>query len=711
MSPTLMQCPKCHQGNPEWARFCNGCGEPMPEGAATIAMARDLPPVPEAPRAGLLVAERYRLLREIGRGAFGVVFEAKDLSTGDAVAVKFLNVFLMVSGFEGQQMRDRFAREWSAGSKLFHPGIARMLDSGEDRGVPFIVMELVPGETLGQLLARHGRLPLERGLAIVMDVLDALGHAHDQGVIHRDIKPSNVMVDGSGHARLMDFGIAKLLETFSGSLMTQTGLLGTPSYMSPEQASGGKIDRRSDLFSVGLLAYEVLTGRRAFEGHPAAIISQILTKDVPATPELPRTLQEWIARATHRDRDERFASAAEMRDALARSAATLSSLTALETMASPRTVAPARRPPAPPATPLARPTGAPRRGRRSLSVALGVLAALVAIQAVHGIFRKSVQRSPYGPSETPPLPAAPGDVEVPEPPEPPSAIPAALAEAASDQAQFLARQSELRRLQTDHYLARRRQNPGLARGRDGFEMLELALESVGRTADGVREAYFRGPDSTWFSMQEGDRVEDGTLTVVEDNHVRFVPLTPDPTKMPDEAEVTLYLPGAGPDGWGENPLDRAPEPIDFPEEGTVHITSKPSGATILVDGKEIGETPADLDVRLNHGAAIVVKLDGYVEFEDPAYVQRQEEATLAVDLVRRGVSFGAVALETNDRDAMNRAVAKLARAPELHPFVLRDGTPMLIAGVYREPDVAAGVVEKLKELGFDKARVEKRETW
>lgn len=325
----MTACAACGHPNAPSARFCNECGKPLSAGppaasegtAPTVdiglpaSRASGVPaeaPLPgELLQEGAILAGRFRVGRELGRGAFGIVMEAEDIVERQPVAVKLLNLFLMASPAEARSLRERFAREWAATSRLDHPRVARALRVGEERGVPFIVMERVPGRTLAELLAAE-TISREHGARILADVLEALDHAHRLGIVHRDVKPSNVMVEPGGRARLMDFGIAKVMETLSGAATTQTGLLGTPSYMSPEQAAGRPLDARSDLFSVGLVAYELLSGRRAFDGHPGAVIGQILSRPVPDLPTLPSALGAWLRKACAREPGDRFASAAEM---------------------------------------------------------------------------------------------------------------------------------------------------------------------------------------------------------------------------------------------------------------------------------------------------------------------------------------------------------------------------------------------------------------
>ncbi len=295
-----MKCPDCAHENPPQGRFCTRCGTPL------IAVPRG-----EAPDVGAFLSGRYRLGRIIGRGAFGVVYEAQDAMRSHRVAVKVATVMTQLSETAAERLLMRFAREVRVGKMLKHPRIVPMLDSGEYRGTPFLVMEHASGQTLEDLIERTP-LTLLAAVAILKDILNALIYAHAKSIIHRDVKPANIMVDASGRARLMDFGIAKLTETLSTTLTTQGVSLGTPSYMSPEQARGDKIDKRSDLFSVGLIAYQLFTGRRAYAGRSVAVIHQILTKPLPESPGLPPPLRRWLDRACAKKRDRRFSSAEEM---------------------------------------------------------------------------------------------------------------------------------------------------------------------------------------------------------------------------------------------------------------------------------------------------------------------------------------------------------------------------------------------------------------
>ena len=223
-------------------------------------------PVPNRLQAAL--SDRYDLQREIGRGGMATVYLARDLKHRRAVAIKILHPHLAASvGLE------RFQREVDVAAQLNHPRILTLIDSGEAEGFLYYVMPYVQGESLRGRLSREPQISLREALRITREVASALGYAHGQGVVHRDIKPENVMLH-EGEAMVTDFGISKALIAGSDAALTQTGLiLGTPAYMSPEQASGDmEVDARSDLYSVGCMLFEMLAGQMPFTGATAQAI-------------------------------------------------------------------------------------------------------------------------------------------------------------------------------------------------------------------------------------------------------------------------------------------------------------------------------------------------------------------------------------------------------------------------------------------------------
>ena len=259
---------------------------------------------------------RYEILTELGRGAMGVVYKARDPRINRVVAVKTISLAGQ-SPEEQREYRERFFREAEAAGRLSHPGIVTIFDVGEEpqTQAPYIVMEYVGGESLDKLLSRNDhKLPLDTALQLTQELAEALDCAHGQGVVHRDLKPANILLTEDGHAKIADFGVAKLNlanHTLAGRA------LGTPAYMSPEQLNGEPVDGRSDLFSLGVVLYTVLTGYRPFQGNSAITVSfKVVNRDpVPATildSDLPEGLDCIIQRAMAKDPAERYQRGKEM---------------------------------------------------------------------------------------------------------------------------------------------------------------------------------------------------------------------------------------------------------------------------------------------------------------------------------------------------------------------------------------------------------------
>ena len=268
--------------------------------------------------------DHYEILAPIGKGGMGEVYRARDTRLGREVAIKTLPANLAGGG----EHLARFRREARAASALNHPHICTIYDLSEDAETPFIVMELLKGETLSDLLVR-GPLALDRALALCLQLADALEAAHAGGIIHRDIKPANIFVTTRGDAKILDFGVARIQHAAVDDLQTQAadfithgnGVLGTVAYMSPEQARGEPLDSRTDLFSLGVVLYEMTTGRLAFAGPTTAVIfNRILSSAVdPVTavnPALPKALDALFARVLAKERDRRYSTARELRNDL-----------------------------------------------------------------------------------------------------------------------------------------------------------------------------------------------------------------------------------------------------------------------------------------------------------------------------------------------------------------------------------------------------------
>ena len=278
------------------------------------------------------VNSHYRILEKLDRGGMGIVYKAKDVRLERNVALKFLPENLL----RDSQALERFRREALAASALNHANICTVYDVGEQDGQPFLAMEFIEGESLRQRI--DGKpLAIEEILNLGMQIADALDAAHIQGIIHRDIKPANVLVTKRGQAKVLDFGLAKLVsnggedETTMNLVQPEidagisaTGVIcGTPSYMSPEQIRGDHVDGRADIFSLGVLLYEMATGQRAFPGGTTGIVIEVIFSRAPApvrgiNPDIPAELEAIINKAIEKDRERRYQSAADVREDLQR---------------------------------------------------------------------------------------------------------------------------------------------------------------------------------------------------------------------------------------------------------------------------------------------------------------------------------------------------------------------------------------------------------
>ncbi|MCW5622736.1 MAG: protein kinase, partial [Burkholderiales bacterium] len=262
---------------------------------------------------------RYEIERELGKGAMGVVYLGKDPKIGREVAIKTLALSTEFDEQELEQVRQRFFREAESAGRLTHPNIVTIFDAGEDHDLAYIAMEFLKGQDLSVYTKPQALLPLPAVISVMARVADALDYAHRQNVVHRDIKPGNIMYDPtSDTVKVTDFGIARITD----SNRTKTGIvLGTPSFMSPEQLSGKKIDGQSDLFSLGVTLYQLCCGALPFKGDSMAQLMYRIANESPAdplslNPALPDGLLEVLLRALAKRKEERFQSGAEMAEAL-----------------------------------------------------------------------------------------------------------------------------------------------------------------------------------------------------------------------------------------------------------------------------------------------------------------------------------------------------------------------------------------------------------
>ena len=305
------QCPKCNSKNTATARFCSDCGtqlisqKDIPAQTITIET-----PVQELIR-GTLFAGRYEIIEELGTGGMGKVYRVEDMKAKEEIALKLIRPEIAAD----KKTIERFRNELTIARKIRHKNICGMYDLGEDKGSYYITMEYVPGEDLKSFLRRSKKLTVETTVSIGIQICDGLSEAHRMGVIHRDLKPSNIMIDREGNVRIMDFGIARSLSTKG---ITGAGvMIGTPEYMSPEQVEGKELDQRSDIWSLGVVLYEMLTGQLPFKSEQMqGIVYSILNKKPASLSSLrsniPRNIEQAVIKAMEKDVDVRFQNIQEL---------------------------------------------------------------------------------------------------------------------------------------------------------------------------------------------------------------------------------------------------------------------------------------------------------------------------------------------------------------------------------------------------------------
>jgi serine/threonine protein kinase len=266
---------------------------------------------------------RYEIVRAVGKGAMGVVYEGRDPMIGRRVAIKTCRRDVMEASSLRAEMLQRFDRELRAAGALQHPGIVTIFDVGEDQDTPYIAMEFIEGGDLRQMIEGRAGFSIAEMVEKTALVCEALCHAHRNGVIHRDVKPANVLLPASGGVKVADFGIARTLDS---QLTLDGAIVGTPHYMSPEQFTGEPLDGRSDLFSVGIILYELLTGEKPFAGDALSTVMHHVLKREPAppstlNPDVPKSLDAVVLKSLAKRADDRYADgivmAAALREALA----------------------------------------------------------------------------------------------------------------------------------------------------------------------------------------------------------------------------------------------------------------------------------------------------------------------------------------------------------------------------------------------------------
>ena len=312
-----MKCPKCQHDNPANTSYCGDCGMSLfPSGKIPLAKTMTLEtPVLELER-GKVFAERYEIIEELGRGGMGRVYRVMDKKINEEVALKLIRPEIADS-----KTIERFGNELKMARKISHKNVCRMYHLSEESGTHYITMEYVPGETLKDMIRMTKQLSPGTAVSIAKQICAGLSEAHRMGVVHRDLKPQNVMIDKQGNARIMDFGIARSLES-EGT--TRPGIIiGTPEYMSPEQTEFREVDQRSDIYSLGIILFEMLTGRLPFEGETPISVAMKHKSQKPPDPaklnaQISQDLSRVILTCLEKDRENRFQNIEELRAELDR---------------------------------------------------------------------------------------------------------------------------------------------------------------------------------------------------------------------------------------------------------------------------------------------------------------------------------------------------------------------------------------------------------
>ena len=308
-----MKCPSCQADNLPDSRFCHQCATPLPSDVAGSALSCTktmVTPFEDLSR-GTIFADRYEVIEELGKGGMGKVYKVYDRKIKEVVALKLIKPEI---GFNEKAV-ERFKNELKFARKISHRHVCRLYDLGEFGLAHFITMEYVEGEDLKKFIRRAGYIAPPKAVSIARQVCEGLAEAHRLGVVHRDLKPQNIMIDREGNARIMDFGLARFMETDS---VTGSGvMLGTPEYMSPEQVDLKDVDARTDFYSLGVIMHEMATGKVPFEGETPVSIAIKHKSEKPrdsreTNPLIPESFARMILKCLEKDRARRYQSADEL---------------------------------------------------------------------------------------------------------------------------------------------------------------------------------------------------------------------------------------------------------------------------------------------------------------------------------------------------------------------------------------------------------------
>jgi serine/threonine-protein kinase len=311
-----VNCPECDTDNTQDSQFCKNCAAPLTsEEEAQVTRTKTLDATLEELTTGSTFANRYQIIEELGKGGMGKVYRALDKKLNEEVALKLVKPEIA----SDERTVERFRNELRLARKISHRNVGRMYELMEYNGIHYITMEYIPGQDLRSLIRQTGKLTAETAVSIAKEICEGLGEAHRLGVVHRDLKPSNILIDKQGDAKILDFGIARSLKSkgITGTRM----MIGTPEYMSPEQVDGEDIDHRSDIYSLGVILYEMLTGRVPFDGDTPLSVAYKHKNKTPPNPrefntQITDELNVLILKCLEKNREARYQSAEKIRSQL-----------------------------------------------------------------------------------------------------------------------------------------------------------------------------------------------------------------------------------------------------------------------------------------------------------------------------------------------------------------------------------------------------------
>lgn len=307
------KCPKCDSDNLDTSRFCAECGTQLqPSEEIPASPTKTLETPIEKLTTGSTFAGRYQIIEELGKGGMGKVYRALDKKLNEEVALKLIKPEIA----SDEKTLERFRNELKLARRIAHKNVGRMYELLEEKGTHYITMEYIPGQDLRGLIRQTGQLAIGSSISIAEQICEGLAEAHRLGVVHRDLKPSNIMIDKEGNVRVMDFGIARSLRTRG---ITGAGIMvGTPEYMSPEQAESKEVDQRSDIYSLGIILYEMLTGQLPFEGDTPLAVAMKHKSEMPRNPkdlnpQISDELSQIILKCLEKGKEKRYQSTGEVR--------------------------------------------------------------------------------------------------------------------------------------------------------------------------------------------------------------------------------------------------------------------------------------------------------------------------------------------------------------------------------------------------------------